>query len=154
MLNDPESFARSFGTGTFTLCATGTATFARCSTGFGLAAQVANHVASFAVIGVLVVSPPFAQAVGFLARAFAQQQEIVAGAEAWVLQEQVGAFAGAAWQTLLHVPDLADRQGEPLRNRNALALLDDQFVGGLLHGRDRRHATFLQAQYLGRQCRP
>ncbi|PNG62089.1 hypothetical protein TI06_23870, partial [Vibrio vulnificus] len=67
---------------------------------------------------------------------FAQQEEVVAGAEARVFQEQVGALALASRQTFLHIPDLADRQGETLGNGNPLALFADQFVGGFLHRRD------------------
>src|SRR5690606_376580 len=86
--------------------------------------------------------------------ALAQQQEVVAGAEARVLQQLVGAFAAAARQALLHVPDFLDRQGEALGNGDAPALLGDQLMGGFLHGRNRRHAAFLQLQHARRQRRP
>src|SRR5690606_10986483 len=76
-----------------------------------------------------------------------QQQEVVAGTEARVVQQQVSTLTAATRQTFLHVPDFADRHGEAFRDGDALALLGDQFVGGFLHGRDRRHATVLQAQY-------
>ncbi len=91
---------------------------------------------------------------GFLAGAFAQQEEVVAGAEARVFQEQVGALALASRQTFLHIPDLADRQGETLGNGDPLALFADQFVGGFLHRWDGRHAFLLQLRDARRQGRP
>src|SRR5690606_33177561 len=81
------------------------------------------------------------------------QQEVVAGAEARVLQQQVGALALAARQALLHVPDLPQRQGEALGNGGAPALLADHVVGGLLQRRDRRHGARLQGGATGRNGR-
>src|SRR3990167_4988764 len=124
-------------------------------TAFALAtAAVADHAAALAVAGVLVEGPPVTEAIGFFAGAFAQQEEIVAGAEARVFQEHIGAFAAAPWQALLHIPDLADRQGETFGHSDAQALFADQLMGGFLHRRDRRHAAILQLDHPGRQRRP
>src|SRR5690606_17563846 len=102
----------------------------------------------------LVAGPPVTEATGLFAGAFAQQQKVVAGAKARVFQQQVGAFAAAPRQALLHVPDFLDRQGETLGNGDPSALFGDQFVGGFLHRRDRRQTAVLLCQYACRQGRP
>src|SRR3990167_5575247 len=134
--------------------ATAALALARCAGAVVLAAEVADHAAALAVAGVLVEGPPVTEAIGFFAGAFAQQEEIVAGAEARVFQEHIGAFAAAPWQALLHIPDLADRQGETFGHSDAQALFADQLMGGFLHRRDRRHAAILQLDHPGRQRRP
>src|SRR5690606_40831456 len=56
-------------------------------------AEVADHRAAGGVVHFLVAGPPVAQSAGFLAGDFAQQQEVVAGAEARAFQQRVGALA-------------------------------------------------------------
>src|SRR5690606_8479945 len=117
-------------------------------------AEVADHRAAGGVVHFLVAGPPVAQSAGFLAGDFAQQQEVVAGAEARAFQQRVGALALAAWQAFLHVPDLADGQGEALGHGDASALLGDQLVGCFLQGRNGRQAAFLLFHHARRQRRP
>src|SRR5690606_37700249 len=48
--------------------------------------------------------PPFADFLPDFARGAAQQQEIVAGAHAWMFQQLVGRFAAATFEARLHGP--------------------------------------------------
>src|SRR5690606_24357384 len=108
------------------------------------AAQLLDHAAPFIRADSLVTGPPLAQPSGILAGFFTQQQEIVGGAKARVLQHLVGAPAGAPFQTGLHVPDLPQRNTEALGDGGMLALIEQQFMGGLLLGGNQRDALVLE----------
>src|ERR1700704_6286517 len=80
----------------FAFAGTTAATFARSTAGaVVLVAQVADHVAALAVVTVLIIGPPFAQAIGLFTSTFAKQQEVITSTETRIVQQQVGPFATA-----------------------------------------------------------
>src|SRR5476649_544355 len=77
--------------------------------GFGTAVGADQQLFAGDFIALVERGPPFAQLGVDLAGGAAQQQEVVAGAEARMLQQLVRRLAVAALEARLHRPDVAHR---------------------------------------------
>jgi hypothetical protein len=88
------------------------------------------------------------------ARLDAQQQEVVAGLEARLLQDAVGAFAGTLLEARLQGPDVLDVAGNPAGDRELFGLHVEDFVHRQEERRDRRFAARLERFPLGQHLMP
>ena len=95
----------------------------------------------FVLVHRLETRPPLGQGRIGLTGFGAQQQKIVGGAKAFVLDQPEGLLAGATLEAALHVPDLAHRHAEALGNGDMAQLLAQHMLGGAEHGVMTVHAA-------------
>src|SRR5690606_7344789 len=120
--------------------------------GRGFLAKIADQVFAVVLVGLLVLCPPVTEAGLQFAALFAQQQEVVGGAEARMRNQCFRTSAMALVEALLQLPDFAHHGGETLRDRGDVALLVEGLACGLGQCRCVRHAVlqvFFQACLYG-----
>gem|GEM_PF-5173865 len=108
--------------------------------GSGARIRLRHQAFAFARFGLVEGAPPFAEFGVEFARGAAQQQEVVAGAEARIFQQFIRRAAGAAFEARLHGPDVAHVGGDAALQGQVLGLRFQHVVGGQVQRRDRRFA--------------
>src|SRR5471030_3232318 len=104
--------------------------------GFGTAVGAGQQLFAGDFVAFVERGPPLAQFGVNLARGAAQQQEVIAGAEARMLQQLVRRLAVAALEARLHRPDVAHVGADLALQRQFFGLRIEHVVGREMQRRD------------------
>lgn len=100
---------------------------------FGLVGQLFQQLIPLWLVDLLEMGPPFSHAAAIFAALLAQQQEVVAGAEAGMGEAEIDAAAVPALQAKLQLPDFLADVADAAGNRGLAGLLDDGPLGAIMH---------------------